>query len=232
MKPILAITMGDPAGIGPEIIIKALSLKETYEKCNPIVTGDAAVMEFAARQAGSELSINAVTDVKDAKFRYGTIDVYDLNCIDMQAFKQGEVAAQCGDAAFKSVVKAIEEQLKRLPRLEITEKALAHSRIIVLKNTQEVIDFTNYYAPEHLIIQTRDYGEIAEKIQNAGSVFMGPYTITVKSPKRSRMPEVYLWDLIRRKVQAIMLQVRIIRCRLMDMPMLIVALIWIALSRR
>ena len=108
MKPILAITMGDPAGIGPEIIIKALSLKETYEKCNPIVTGDAAVMEFAARQAGSELSINAVTDVKDAKFRYGTIDVYDLNCIDMQAFKQGEVAAQCGDAAFKSVVKAIE----------------------------------------------------------------------------------------------------------------------------
>ena len=39
-----------------------------------------------------------------------------------------------------------------------------------------MIDFTNYYAPEHLIIQTRDYGEIAEKIQNAGSVFMGPYT--------------------------------------------------------
>ena len=80
------------------------------------------------------------------------------------------------EAIVEPVVKAIEEQLKRLPRLEITEKALAHSRIIVLKNTQEVIDFTNYYAPEHLIIQTRDYGEIAEKIQNAGSVFMGPYT--------------------------------------------------------
>ena len=80
------------------------------------------------------------------------------------------------EAIVEPVVKAIEEQLKRLPRLEITEKALAHSRIIVLKNTQEVIDFTNYYAPEHLIIQTRDYGEIAEKIRNAGSVFMGPYT--------------------------------------------------------
>ena len=80
------------------------------------------------------------------------------------------------EAIVEPVVKAIEEQLKRLPRLEITEKSLAHSRIIVLKNTQEVIDFTNYYAPEHLIIQTRDYGEIAEKIQNAGSVFMGPYT--------------------------------------------------------
>lgn len=107
-KPILAITMGDPAGIGPEIIIKALSLKETYDKCAPIVTGDAAVMKYAAQQAGSELAINAVSDVKNAKFQYGTIDVYDLHCIDMQTFKQGEVAAQCGDAAFKAVVKAIE----------------------------------------------------------------------------------------------------------------------------
>lgn len=107
-KPILAITMGDPAGIGPEIIIKALSLKETYDKCAPIVTGDAAVMKYAAQQAGSELTVNAVLDVKDAKFQYGTIDVYDLHCIDMQTFKQGEVAAQCGDAAFKAVVKAIE----------------------------------------------------------------------------------------------------------------------------
>lgn len=107
-KPILAITMGDPAGIGPEIIIKALSLKETYDKCAPIVIGDAAVMKYAAQQAGSELAINAVSDVKNAKFQYGTIDVYDLHCIDMQTFKQGEVAAQCGDAAFKAVVKAIE----------------------------------------------------------------------------------------------------------------------------
>lgn len=56
-KPILAITMGDPAGIGPEIILQALSLKETFEKCNPIVTGDAAVMEYVARQQGSRLCI-------------------------------------------------------------------------------------------------------------------------------------------------------------------------------
>ena len=107
-KPILAITMGDPAGIGPEIIIKALSQKATYEKCNPIVTGDAAVMELASRQAGNKIKINAVSNVEDALFTYGTIDVYDLHCVDMQTFRQGEVAAQCGDAAFTAVVKAIE----------------------------------------------------------------------------------------------------------------------------
>lgn len=74
------------------------------------------------------------------------------------------------------VIKAIQEQLSKLSRKEITEKALEHSRIIVLKDELEIIDFTNAYAPEHLIIQTANYSHIAGQIENAGSVFMGPYT--------------------------------------------------------
>lgn len=74
------------------------------------------------------------------------------------------------------VMQAIDEQLAELPRREITGKALENSRIIVLKNNQEVVDFTNLYAPEHLIIQTKDYTSIAEQIKNAGSVFLGAYT--------------------------------------------------------
>lgn len=106
-KPTLAITMGDPAGIGPEIIIKALSQKETYDVCNPIVSGDAAVMELAARQQGASLRIHTVKNVDDALFEFGTVDVYDLQCIDMSTFEQGKVAAQCGHAAFISVTTAI-----------------------------------------------------------------------------------------------------------------------------
>ena len=74
------------------------------------------------------------------------------------------------------VVKAVQEQLEKLPRKEITKKALLHSRIIVLKDDTEVIRFTNQYAPEHLIIQTNNYDFIADQITNAGSVFMGAYT--------------------------------------------------------
>ena len=74
------------------------------------------------------------------------------------------------------VVKAVQEQLEKLPRKEITEKALLQSRIIVLKDDAEVIRFTNQYAPEHLIIQTNNYDFIADQITNAGSVFMGAYT--------------------------------------------------------
>ncbi len=107
-KPILAITMGDPAGIGPEIIVKALSREETYQKCRPLVSGDAAIIELAVSQMNAGLKVHAINDVKDALFELGTIDVYDLHCVDMSTFKQGEVQPQCGNAAFVSVVKAIE----------------------------------------------------------------------------------------------------------------------------
>lgn len=108
MKPIIAITMGDPAGIGPEIIVKALSLEETYNKCRPIVIGDAKVMQWTVNQMKSSLKVNAIHHVEEAAFSQGIIDVYDLGCIDMQTFQQGVVQAQCGHAAFLFVTKAID----------------------------------------------------------------------------------------------------------------------------
>lgn len=108
MKPIIAITMGDPAGIGPEIIIKALSLKETYEKCRPLVTGDANIMQWAVDNMQSELKIHRIASVKEARFELGTIDVYDLACIDMSTFQPGVLQNQCGHAAFISVTTAIQ----------------------------------------------------------------------------------------------------------------------------
>lgn len=81
------------------------------------------------------------------------------------------------DAALADKVKtAIGEQLKQLPRREIVEKALQNSRIIKFDNMDDAIDFTNEYAPEHLIISCREYGSIGERIINAGSVFLGQYS--------------------------------------------------------
>ena len=108
MKPIIAITMGDPAGIGPEITVKALSLEETYNKCRPIVIGDAKVMQCTVNQMKSSLKVNAIHHVEEAAFSQGIIDVYDLGCIDMQTFQQGVVQPQCGHAAFLFVTKAID----------------------------------------------------------------------------------------------------------------------------
>lgn len=108
MKPILAITMGDPAGIGPEITVRALNHRETYEQCRPIVTGDAAIMRQAVQLLGYDLQVNAVNNVADARFQYGTIDVYDLQCVNLSTFEFGKVQPQCGNAAFQYIKKAIE----------------------------------------------------------------------------------------------------------------------------
>ncbi len=80
------------------------------------------------------------------------------------------------DSFVVSVQKEIERQLALLPRRELAEKSLAHSKIIVLKDYDELMALTNEYAPEHLIIQTANYRELADKVRNAGSVFLGPYT--------------------------------------------------------
>ncbi len=80
------------------------------------------------------------------------------------------------DSFVVSVQAEIERQLALLPRRELAEKSLAHSKIIVLKDYDELMALTNEYAPEHLIIQTVNYRELADKVLNAGSVFLGPYT--------------------------------------------------------
>ena len=70
----------------------------------------------------------------------------------------------------------VERQLALLPRKEIAEKSLANSKLIVVDSMKEAIELTNAYAPEHLIIETKDYLSLAERIVNAGSVFLGSLT--------------------------------------------------------
>jgi len=70
----------------------------------------------------------------------------------------------------------VQHQLSRLPRWEIAEKSLANSKLILVKDMDEAIELTNEYAPEHLIVETQNYMELAEKVVNAGSVFLGSYT--------------------------------------------------------
>ena len=80
------------------------------------------------------------------------------------------------DTLIGEVQKEIGKQLSMLPRAETTKKALENSRMILLHDMEEMLDFTNLYAPEHLILSVRDYEQVAEKINNAGSVFLGNYT--------------------------------------------------------
>lgn len=74
------------------------------------------------------------------------------------------------------VLHEVERQLFELPRREIAEKALQNSKLILLRDENEIVEMTNQYAPEHLIIETAEYMDMADRIINAGSVFLGSYT--------------------------------------------------------
>ncbi|WMI66256.1 4-hydroxythreonine-4-phosphate dehydrogenase PdxA [Aestuariibaculum sp. YM273] len=107
MKPKVGISMGDPAGIGPEIIIKTLELEDVYERCYPLVVGDAKTMDREVKALKSSLQIHTIKNVQDAKFEFGTIDVFDLDNVDLGELKPGVVTAMAGKAAFEAVVKNI-----------------------------------------------------------------------------------------------------------------------------
>ena len=109
-KPIVGITMGDPAGNGPEITVKALAHADIYDRCRPIVVGDAKMIEQAAGFVGrSDITVHRCEKVSDAVFTPGTIDVLHMDLIaDVKAFPIGQVSVEGGNAAFQCVKKVIE----------------------------------------------------------------------------------------------------------------------------
>ena len=111
-KPIIAITMGDPSGIGPEIIAKALSEGRIYDICRPIVIGDVKVMAAATKLDSRNPQVNSVETITQASFRQGIIDVLDLKNIDITSLQHGRVDRNSGRAAVEYVKEAIDLALK------------------------------------------------------------------------------------------------------------------------
>lgn len=106
-KPTIAITVGDPCGIGPEITAKALSLPEIYDKCNPIVISDANVMRQAVDIAKVNIKINSVDALEDCKYEYGIMDVLNIKNVDVEQIQFGKVTKLGGEASFQYIVKGI-----------------------------------------------------------------------------------------------------------------------------
>lgn len=107
-RPVIAITMGDATGVGPEIIVKALAHAELYGRCRPLVVGDAQRLRRAAEISGlTALSVNPVDRVEDARFEAGTIDCIDLKLIPAD-LPFGKISPVAGDGAYQYIAKAVE----------------------------------------------------------------------------------------------------------------------------
>ena len=106
-RPILGITMGDPASIGPEIAAKALADPAVYAESRPFVIGDKHAMADALRITKLGLTLHPITKVAEALFTHGTLDLMDLANVDMAKLQYGKVSAMCGKASVEYIEKGI-----------------------------------------------------------------------------------------------------------------------------
>ena len=107
-KPIIGITMGDPASIGPEIAVKALLNDRIHAICRPLLVGDAAVFNDIVKRLKLPVVVNAISNVQAATFKPGTVDVLDLQNVDLGKLVFGEISAMAGNASFEAVKKVID----------------------------------------------------------------------------------------------------------------------------
>lgn len=108
MRPLIAIPMGDPAGIGPEIVVKSLVNKEVQSSAKCVVIGDKKVIEDAIGFTGVKLKVNSIEKVSDGDYSDGILNIIDLDNVDMKEFRLGEVSGACGRAAYEYIAKSIE----------------------------------------------------------------------------------------------------------------------------
>ena len=107
-KVIIGITMGDPAGIGAEIVVKSLNDKRIYDECIPIVYGDYKAIKDAILFCGLSLDINLIKSIDSALGKYGTIDLIDFGYLKNKNWEYKKISAECGDAAYNFIIDAID----------------------------------------------------------------------------------------------------------------------------
>ena len=139
-KPIIAVTMGDPAGIGPEIVAKSIADKATFDVARCIVIGDKKVMEKAIKIVGADLKVNVVESPADGDYSYGVLNMIDLDNIDMSRFEYGKINAMCGQAAFDYIKKSIEitmdKQADAVATTPINKESLHAAKVDFIGHTE------------------------------------------------------------------------------------------------
>jgi 4-hydroxythreonine-4-phosphate dehydrogenase len=142
--PVIGITMGDPAGIGPEIIAKAFAAPEVRAECRPLVIGDPDIIAMAVGLVGAPLTVNAVDGPEAAIFAPGVIDVLPIGDFDAAGLRRGKVDARCGKLSYDCVVKAIE--LAMAGRIDATVTNPINKEAIAGAGLKQFAGHTEIYA--------------------------------------------------------------------------------------
>lgn len=146
-RPVLAITMGDPAGIGPEVTVKALQHRELWEKCIPIVVGERFVLEDALRFSDLKQKVYSIQSPEEATGESDRIECIDLQALTPENYQLGQVSPFCGEAAFQYIVKAIsyamEGRIAGVVTAPINKEALHLAGHLYSGHTEIFADYTH-----------------------------------------------------------------------------------------
>lgn len=150
-KPVIAITMGDPAGVGPEIIVQALAEPKLYELCRPLVIGDAAVLEEAARICSVPAVLHIVDEPQNGLYHCGTIDCIHVASAGLENRIYGKIQASCGQAAYACIAKAVElamaHEVAAVATAPINKEALKAAHIPFIGHTEILAALSHSTAP-------------------------------------------------------------------------------------
>jgi len=150
--PLIGITMGDPTGIGPEVVIKALSCEKVYTLCRPVVFGDAAILEKEKKALHSPVAVQVIEDLQQAAFTCGVIDLLSLSRLNPGTACYGrpdkETGAAMGEYIVRAVSMAMSKKIAAMVTGPINKKSLqeggypypGHTEMLArLTDTQDVV---------------------------------------------------------------------------------------------
>jgi len=139
-RPLIAVTMGDPAGIGPEIILKALTDGTVMAACRPLVVGDRGVLEGARGISGFQGAIRTVAGPKEGRPTPGTLDLLDLHNVDLGSLEVGVVQGMGGRAAFdyleRAVALAVSGMVDAVATAPLNKESLRAAKIDSIGHTE------------------------------------------------------------------------------------------------
>ena len=127
-RPLIGISVGDPAGIGPEITAKTLSLQHTYDISRPLVVCDYNVMVEAIKFSNLDLKTRVVSSPDEGRYEFGTMDILDMKNVDMEKLEYKTVAAMSGQASYDYIEKVI--QLALAGKIDATVTGPIHKEAI------------------------------------------------------------------------------------------------------
>lgn len=139
-KPYIGIPLGDPAGIGPEIVLKSMFHQEIFDVCNPVVIGDASILEYYIKKHQYPLTLHKIAHSSEGIYLVNHINLIEVGSLDMNKLVIGQVQAESGKASFEYIKKSVElsndNQIDAIATTPINKESLKAAQVPFIGHTE------------------------------------------------------------------------------------------------